>query len=150
MLAIDRFQSVSKLLYLRVLNQATEAVVSSDIDNWKLTFSNNISPQKQQGVLGASRLIVGKAQADIDIECWLTQDEGWAATAANTSLAFGAGFRNADGGAFFDVPSLTFNDAPVKFPGNGAASLSVKAAGFRDATGNYTLGMSLFPYLPVV
>ncbi len=148
LLAIDRYTSVSKLKYLRVVNQATEAIVSNDIATWKLTFNNNITPQKQQGLLGTARDVVGKAQVDMDIEAFLTQDEGWKACSANTSLAFGAGFRNADGGTFFDVPSLVFTDAPPKFPGNGPVSLSVKSAGFRDATGNYTLGMSTFAFLP--
>jgi hypothetical protein len=148
LLAIDRFTSVSKLKYLRVLNQATEAVVSQDVESWDLTLANNVTPQKQQGTLGAARDIVGKAQIDINMEAFLTQDEGWIACAQNTSLAFGAGFRNADGGIFLDVPSLTWNNAPPKFPGNGAVSLSVKAQAFRDSVGNYSLGVSLFAFLP--
>lgn len=148
LLAIGRLTSVSKQKLLRVTNRATEAIVSSDIDSFSLNWSNGYTPQKQQGTLGTARNVVGKAQLDVDLKAWLTQDEGWKACSANTALAMVAAYRNDDGGVLFDVPSLTWNDAPPDFPGNGAVSLAIKGQGFRDPTGNYTFGMTRFAFLP--
>lgn len=147
-LATDRFTTANLCRRIRVTNQATEAIVSADIDNWALTYMNHVVGQKQQGVLGNARAVTGKVELGIDLMAYLTQDEGWKACSQNTTLAMDAAYSNSDGAFLLDVPSLTYTDAPPKFPGNGPASLSVKAAGFRDAVGNYTLGMTMFPYLP--
>jgi hypothetical protein len=84
----------------------------------------------------------------IDAELYVNQIEGINAAPNNTTLTFGSGFRNADGGVFFLVPSLKFTEGPTTFPANGPVMLSAKSAGFRDAVGNYTLGISMFSDLP--
>jgi hypothetical protein len=123
-------------------------VVSNDIDNLKLMVMNHITPQKQIGTLGTARDVVGKIEVSADIMAYLTQPDAILACSANTTLQLGVGLRNTDGGIFFDVPSVKCTDAPPKFPGNGPVSLDLKSAGFRDATLNITLGVTLFPFLP--
>jgi hypothetical protein len=70
------------------------------------------------------------------------------ACSQNLTVSFGSGFRNNDGGIFFEIPSMKCTDAPPKFPANGPVTVDLKLGAFRDPTGNYTLGMTLFPYLP--
>jgi hypothetical protein len=148
-LAIEAFTTVTKLLYERFMVQATEAIVSDDIDTTKLTLMNHAMPQKQHGTLGTKRDVVGKAEVSLDANVFLTQDDALKACRANTTLMYGCGLRNGDFGMFFDVPSLKCTDAPPSFPANGPVTLALKLAAFRDAVGNYTLGVSLFPFLPV-
>lgn len=144
----QRFNTVSKELYLRFTDGTTGALVSNKISSWSLEHKNGVSPLKQQGFLGTFENIVGKAEVAIAAEVYVNSVDPINAGPANTTVAFGAGFRNTDGGVFFDVPSTKFTDSPMTFPANGPIMLSAKTAGFRDAVGNYTLGVSMFAYLP--
>ena len=150
LLAIDRYNTVTGTPYVKLSKQSDDSVVSNDIDNLKLTVMNHITPQKQIGTLGTARDVVGKIEVSADIMAYLTQPDAILACSANTTLQLGVGLRNTDGGIFFDVPSVKCTDAPPKFPGNGPVSLDLKSAGFRDATLNITLGVTLFPFLPTV
>ena len=147
-LASEGLTTATEQLYEQIMIQATEAVVSSDIETSALTLMNHISAQKQHGFLGTKRPIVGKAEATLDATVELTQDDAIKACQDNTTLMYGAGLRNGDGGWFFDIPSCKCTDAPPTFPANGPVTLALKLAAFRDPTNNYTLGMSLFPFLP--
>jgi hypothetical protein len=148
-LAIEAINSVTKLLYERIVVQATEALVSDDIDTSKLTVMNHVTPQKQHGTLGTKRDVVGKNEVSLDANVFLVSDDALKACRANTTLAYGVGLRNGDFGMFFDVPSLKCIESPPSFPANGPVTLALKLAAFRDAVGNYTMGVSLFPFLPV-
>ncbi len=144
----QRFNAVTKQPYLRFTDATTGAVVSNKVQSWKLMHKNGVTPLKQQGTFGTAESIVGKVELSIDAELYVNQVDGINAAPANTTLAFGSGFRNGDGGVFFDAPSLKFQDSPLTFPANGPVMLSAKAAGFRDAVGNFTLGISMFSDLP--
>lgn len=144
----QRFNGVTKERYLRFTNAASGAIVANKVQSWKLSHKNGVTPLKQQGTYGTAENIVGKAEVMVDAELYVNQTEGIAAAPDNTTLTFGAGFNNGDGGVFFLVPSLKFTEAATTFPANGPVMLSAKSAGFRDAIGNYTLGISMFADLP--
>lgn len=147
-LAIEGMTTVTKQLYEQIMIQGTEAIVSNDIEASTLTFMNHTSAQKQHGTLGTKRLIVGKAEAQLDVTAELTQDDALKACQNNTTLMYGTGLRNGDGGWFLDIPSCKCTDSPPSFPANGPVTLALKLQAFRDATNNWTLGMSMFPFLP--
>ncbi len=126
----------------------SDAIVSQDVSSWKLTLNNNITPQKQQGVFGAQRMIVGKCVVGVDMEVFYVQPDVEKAIRDNRTLRFDVLLNNGDGGVFFDVPALTFSGGAPKFPANGPVTISPTADAFRDTTFNYTLGMTIFPYLP--
>ncbi len=146
--AVDRFNTSTKEPYLQVLDAATEASVVSDVTSWKLTFSNNITGQKQHGKLGPKRLVVGKVSCSLDMEVVVTQDDAIRACSNNTTLMFGALLRNSNGGVFVNLPALKFTGAVPKFPANGVVTISPKGGAFIDPLGRYTLGLSVFAYLP--
>lgn len=147
-LATDRFNTSTKEPYIQVLNAATEASVASDVVSWTLNYSNGITGQKQHGKVGPKRLIVGKVDCSVDMELVVTQDDAIKACTANTTLAFGALLRNSNGGVFVNVPAMKFTGAVPKFPANGVVSISPKGGAFIEQVGRYTLGLSIFPYLP--
>jgi len=149
-LGIDRYNTVTREPYLSLRKKSDESVVSDDIETWALTYMNHVSAQKQQGTQGTKRVIVGKAEVGLSVTAAATSDAAMIACSQNTTLTFGAGFNSSDGGIFFDVPSVKCTNAPPKFPANSQVMLDLTAAGFRDSVGNYTLAVSLFPYLPVV
>jgi len=146
--AVQRFNAMTKQPYLRFTDATTGEIVSNKISSWKLTHKNGVSPLKQQGTYGTAENVMGKAEVGVDAECYVNGDAGIRAAPNNTTLTFGSGFRNGDGGIFFEVPALKFSDAALTFPGNGPIMLSPKAGGFRDPVTNYTLGVSMFAYLP--
>jgi hypothetical protein len=116
--------------------------------SWKLTFSNNITGQKQHGKLGPRRLVVGKVSCSLDMEVVVTQDDAIRACSNNTTLMFGALLRNSNGGVFVNLPAMKFTGAVPKFPANGVVTISPKGGAFIDPLGRYTLGLSVFAYLP--
>lgn len=144
----QRFNAVTKQRYLRFTDAATGAIVSNKVQSWNLTHKNGVSPLKQQGTFGTAENIVGKAEVDVEAEVYVNQVEGINAAPNNTTLTFGSGFNNGDGGVFWLVPSLKSNEGATTFPANGPVMLSLKNSGFRDALGNYTLGVSQFAFLP--
>lgn len=145
----SRFTAVTKTAYIRLLDATTGATVSNRFKSWKLAKKNNVGPQKQQGTLGTAFTVVGRRNVALDFELYVDQVEAINAAQDNTTLTWGAGLRNGDGGVFFEVPSLKITKAPTTFPANGPVMLSATNAGFRDAVGNYTLGVSMFSDLPV-
>ncbi|HET9893235.1 MAG TPA: phage tail tube protein [Mycobacterium sp.] len=149
-LCTNRFNTVTQIPYVVLKNKADETVISDDIQTWKLSYMNHISAQKQQGFFGTKRIVVGRRSAALTATVALTSDAAMTACANNTSLTFGAGINNPDGGLFFDVPSVVCTNAPPKFPQNSWITLDLTLAGFRDATGNTTLRVTQFPYLPTV
>lgn len=147
-LAIDRYNTVDRELYRRVLNQATEAIVVDDIESWKLQFMNRLTAIKAQGTLGTRDIVVGTAELSFDMTAFVTSDAALLACAQNTTLVVGIAFRNNDGGIFFNAPAVKCTDAPPAFPSNGPITAALKMQAFRDPIANYTLGVSLFPFLP--
>jgi len=147
-LAVDRFNTTTKQPYTKILNAATEAEVATDITSWALHFDNGISGQKQHGTFGNKRMIVGKVAATLDMDLVVTQDDAIKACTANTTLCFGTLLRNANGGVFVNLPALKFTGAVPKFPANGSVTISPKGGAFIEAVGRYTLGLSVFAYLP--
>lgn len=144
----QRFNTVTEQRYLRLTNSATGAIACNKFSSWKLIHKNGVSPLKQQGTLGTAENIVGKADVALDAEVYVNQVELINAAPANTTLTWGSGMNNGDGGVFFEIPSLKITDIPVTFPANAAIMLSAKSAGFRDDVGNYTMGVSTFAFLP--
>lgn len=143
-----RFNAVTKQPYVRFTDAATGAIISNKFMSWKMTAKNGVSPVKQHGFFGTAENIVGKFEILIDAELFVNQTEGISAAPNNTTISFGSGFRNADGGVFLLVPSLKFTEGALTFPANGPVMLSAKTGGFRDVAGNYTLGISMFGFLP--
>ncbi len=149
-LAIQRYNTTSNVFHLKVANKSTEVTVSDDIDTWDLTLMNHVTGQKQQGTLGNRRTVVGEFEVQLSANALLVDDTAIKACSNDTPLTFGVGLRNGDGGLFLDVPSAVCTQSPPAFPQNGAITLALQLGAFRDATTNYTLGISTWPYLPAV
>ena len=148
-LLTDPFNSVTKIpMGPRVMNATTEAVVASDIGSWSIDLTNNLSPQKQQGTYGTKRIIPGKVDVGFTAEVYLTQDDAIKACTANTPLAADVAIRCGNGGLVFEVPRMRFTGAVPKFPANGTVMISPRGGASIDPTGRYTLGVSVFAFLP--
>lgn len=147
-LCTERLNTVTREPYRRIMLKADESIVADDIETWKLTYSNNVTAQKQQGILGNARPIVGKVMSTLDVTAAMTQDNMIAACTNNTTLMAGFGFQSSDGGCFFDIQSLKCTESTTKFPSNSFVELSLKLEAFRDQVTNITAGVSVFAFLP--
>lgn len=149
-LAVDRFTTASAtaIPYVQFIDAATEASIASDVQSWSLTYDNGVTAQKQQGKIGAKRLIVGKLNVSLDAEIVVVADSAIKACTANTTLSFGALLRNTNGGVFISVPALVFTGAVPKFPANGVVMISPKGGAFIDPVLRDTVRFSYFAYLP--
>lgn len=147
-LATERFNSATKEPYVQFLIAATEVSVASDIQGWKLSFSNGVTGQEQHGKVGPKRIIVGKVACSLTTDLVVTQDDAIKACTANTTLSFGSLLRNGNGGVFVDLPAGKFTGAVPRFPANNVVTISPKLGAFVDPTLRYTLGLTVFAYLP--
>ncbi|MDQ1446818.1 MAG: hypothetical protein QOI20_3282 [Acidimicrobiaceae bacterium] len=141
------FTTASQVRRLRVSN-TDETGISTDILDWKLTVNNNVKPQVQQGTLGAKRIITGRFDVSLDVTCIFTQDDVCKAIRDNRTCAFDVAIASTDGAVLFDVPSLTLGDGGPDIAANEAVKLPASIEAFRDTTYNFSLGMTVFPYLP--
>lgn len=142
------FNTVTEQPRLSVANPATGAIVSQDIDTWKLTHSNKVFAQKQQGVLGPNRMIPGTCTVSLALNIFLTQPDLINAAINNTTLRAAGCLRNGDCGILWDLPALKAENGAPAMPENGAVTLSTTLTANMDTTYLYTIGYTKFPYLP--
>lgn len=147
-LATSALNNVTELPRIRLYDPMNAIVISQDIMSWKLTLQNNVTPQKQQGTLGAARLIVGKCIVAVAMELFLIVDDTIKAIRDNRSLQFDVTLRNNDAACLWDVPGGMLDAGAEKFPANGPVTIAPTLLAFRDPTMNYTLGCSRFPFMP--
>lgn len=118
---------------------------------WKkvdVKVNNGITPEKILALLGAKYMNVGQLQVDLDAEALFTTDVLISAIRANTTMTMDFLLRNTDGGVMIDVPALTIGDGKLSLPRYKTVTISEKCEAFVDPTLGFSLGISLFPYLP--
>lgn len=143
------FNTAHHVVRIKVAQKSNDASLLVDISNWTLSLTNNISPQTQQGVLGARRMVVGECGVSFDVGGYLVQDDTMTAAADARLVTFDVAIRNADGTVLFDVPNGQLTAPDLDFPENGPVTLSTSVMASRDAAFyDTTLGMSTFPYTP--
>lgn len=143
-LAVSTSTDLSRL---RISN-VDETGISTDFQNIKITFANNVEPQKQLGTLGAVLLNVGKFEVTVEADCIFTSDSVVKAVRDNRTCSMDVVMRNGDFGALIDVSSMTIDSTDRKFETNKSVMISAKSTGFQDAVTGFTCGMTVFPYLP--
>lgn len=131
-----------------VATKVDETGITTDFKSLTVTLSNNVSPEKVLGNLGARYMNAGNFEADIETQVLFTSPEVLAAIRANTTLGMYFALRNEDGGVMCDFPSGTFDGGSREFPVNQTVLLSTTFAGFEDPALGYSFSVSLFPVLP--
>lgn len=143
------FNTAHHIRRIKCCQKSNDASLLVDISSWSLNINRNISPQTQQGVLGARRMVIGEFGASFDVSGYLVQDDSMAAAADARQVTFDVAIRNAQGAILFDVPNGQLTPPDTDFPENGAVTLGTQVMASRDADFyDTTLGMSTFPYTP--
>lgn len=135
------------LMRLRVMN-TDESGVSTDFANLKITFKNNVEPEKQLGTLGATLMNVGKFEVSVEADCIFTSDSVIAAVHDNRVVEMEVLMRNSEFGAMMNIASMSIDEAGRKFETNKSVQINAKGSGFQDSILGYTASMSMFASLP--
>ncbi len=122
--------------------------ISTDFENAKISIKNNITPQKQIGTLGSTKMINGQCALTCDLTIIFTTTEAIKAVRDNRTCHMDILMRNPDFGMMLDVHSMTLDTADKKLEKNKAITLGVKTTGFQDAKSGSTFGLSMFAWLP--
>ena len=135
------------VMRLRVSN-TDETGISTDFQSCKMTIKNNISPEKELGQLGAKLMNVGRFEVMVEMDVIFTSDQVIKAIHDNRQASMDIGLRNGDFGVLLDLSSMSIDSGDRKFEKNKSVVIQAKTTGFQDPTLSFTLGASIFPYLP--
>jgi len=127
---------------------ADETGLSTAFKSITLTINNNVSPEKVLGQLGALFMNVGQLEIDIEAQLLFTNAEVINAIRNNETVSLDLGFKNDDGGVYFDVASATLGGGDREFPVNETVLINTTVQAFGDVDLGYSLAMTVFPYLP--
>lgn len=139
--------TATDLMRLRVSN-TDETGISTDFQSIKITVKNNVEPEKQLGVLGATKMNVGKFEVMVEADVIFTSDDVIKAIHDNRTCTMDVCIRNGDFGVVLDISSMTLDSGDRKLETNKSVLIAAKATGFQDATLGYTMSLSEFAFLP--
>jgi hypothetical protein len=123
-----------------------EADLATCFKSLSLTISNEVSPEKCLGTLGASFMNTGNIAVTMEAELLFTDSALAQSIKDNATVTFDFLLNNDDGAIALDLPSLTLGGGAKNFPVNEAIKISVTGSTFADATLNTSIGYSEFPY----
>ncbi len=141
--------TATDLIRLRIADH-DEVGISTDFQSLKVTASNGVSPEKQLGQLGASKMNVGQHTEMVEASCIFTNDLVIKAVKDNRTNSLDIMMRNGDFGALLDVQSMTLDDANRKMERQKSVIVDSKAMGFQDLDSGSTASLSVFAYLPPI
>jgi len=135
--------------YLRLTVQdEDEAGLTTDFKTWTATIRNGVQAEKVQGTLGAKYMNHGKFMVDIDATMVFSNSAVATRIRDNTLVGFRWALRNEDGAVHFSVPSCRIGQGLRGFPENESVTIQTSLMAEEDETLGYSIGISLFPYLP--
>lgn len=131
------------------LQEADENGLSTYFKSLDLTITNNVKPEKTVGVLGATFMNAGNFGLSLKADLVFTNAAVVSAIKNNETLTMDFAVENGDGAIHIDIPSMTIGDGTKGFTMNESVSISLTGGAFLDSVLNTSIGVSLFPYMPV-
>ncbi len=114
-----------------------------------LTITNEVSPEKCLGTLGALFMNTGNLKVSLEAELLFTDSALAAAIVDNDTVTFDFLLSNDDGAFALDLPSLTLGGGAKSFPVNESIKISVTGTTFADAVLDTSIGFTEFPHWAV-
>ena len=141
------FNTSSDFVRLRVqdLDETGSFTAFKDVE---FTLTNNVSPRKCLGVLGAAGTNIGIMTIDGSGSVTFDSQEIITWIRDNESLSMDFALRNDDGGFILDMPSLTLGGGDLDLPADETVTASVELAGYNHPTLNTSLIIDVFSYYP--
>lgn len=142
------FNTSSDFARLRI-QEVDETGLTTDFKNLTITFNNNVNPQKCLGILGAAFMNFGNFEVTVEGNVLFSNPRVVNAIRNNETVTMDFVLRNDDGAIGIDIPSMTLGGGGKEFPINESVQLALTGEAFADPTLNTSIGVSLFPVVPL-
>lgn len=143
----EPFNTSSDIMRLRVTDTDDNGVTTFFKDT-NISINNNVAAEYVLGQLAAEFMNFGNFQVSIETSVLFTDAIVLNAIRNNTTLGLDMSYKNGDGGFVLSLPSGTFGDGSKSFPRNQKVTVTAPFMAHRDEDRGYTMGVSLFWYLP--
>lgn len=141
------FNTTADIARLRI-QEVDETGLTTDFKFMNMTINNNATPEKVISEFGAKYINTGTFELDIETQIVFTDSDIVSAVRDNTTVTMDFALRNEDGAIAFDIPSVVLTGDQQEFPVNESVLITTTAQAFKDATLDYSMSISLFPYVP--
>ncbi|CAM0042291.1 hypothetical protein VPHK459_0042 [Vibrio phage K459] len=145
--ATEPFNTSSDIMRLRVTD-VDDNGVSTFFKDTNISINNNVAAEYVLGQLAAEFMNFGNFEVDIETTAVFTDPILLNAIRNNTTLGIDMAYKNGDGGFVLSLPCGTFGDGSKSLPRNEKVKLTTPFMAHRDEDRGYTMGVSLFWYLP--
>lgn len=122
--------------------------LTTDFKSMTLTISNNVSPEKVLGRLGARFMNYGNFTIGVEAQALFTDVAVAEAVRNNTTQKLDVLLRNNDGGIYIDLPEVTLGGGDNEFPVNETVLINTTIESHGDAVYDASQMVTIFPYLP--
>ncbi|CAM0073111.1 hypothetical protein VPHK391_0042 [Vibrio phage K391] len=143
----EPFGTQSDIMRLRV-SDVDDNGVSTFFKDTNISINNNVAAEYVLGQLAAEFMNFGNFEVDIETTAVFTDAILLNAIRNNTTLGIDMAYKNGDGGFVLSLPCGTFGDGSKSLPRNEKVKLTTPFMAHRDEDRGYTMGVSLFWYLP--
>lgn len=143
----EPFNTSSDIMRLQVTDVDDNGVTTFFKDT-NISINNNVAAEYVLGNLAAEFMNFGNFEVDIETTAVFTDAILLNAVRNNTTLGLDMSYKNGDGGFVLSLPSGTFGDGSKSLPRNEKVKLTTPFMAHRDEDRGYTMGVSMFWYLP--
>ncbi|AUR83962.1 major tail protein [Vibrio phage 1.046.O._10N.286.52.E3] len=143
----EPFNTSSDIMRLRV-SDVDDNGVTTFFKDTNISINNNVAAEYVLGQLAAEFMNFGNFEVDIETTAVFTDAILLNAIRNNTTLGIDMAYKNGDGGFVLSLPCGTFGDGSKSLPRNEKVKLTTPFMAHRDEDRGYTMGVSLFWYLP--
>ncbi|QZI93264.1 hypothetical protein SIPHO075v1_p0041 [Vibrio phage PS65A.1] len=143
----EPFNTSSDIMRLRV-SDVDDNGVTTFFKDTNISINNNVAAEYVLGQLAAEFMNFGNFEVDIETTAVFTDAILLNAIRNNTTLGIDMTYKNGDGGFVLSLPCGTFGDGSKSLPRNEKVKLTTPFMAHRDEDRGYTMGVSLFWYLP--
>lgn len=147
--ANEAYNTVTNLNRVR-LTGIDDSGLSTYLKDVTVTVNNNVSGENVLGVMGAAFTNLGNLEVTMDTETVMTDGAVLAAIRNNATVNFELAGVNGDGAFVVNIPSMTLGDGSKNLATGEKVKVTVSGTAHEEESIGFTIGFSLFPYLPAV
>ena len=138
------FNTTADIARLRITDVDEEGI-TTDFKSLTLNLSNNVSPEKVIGQLGAKYINFGNFEVGLEAQLIFSNKDVIEAIRANETVTMDFILKNSDGVIAVDIPSMTLGGGAREFPRNESVLINTTCEAFRDSILGSSLGISIIP-----
>ena len=138
------FNTTADIARLRI-TQVDELGITTDFKSLTLNLSNNVSPEKVVGQLGAKYVNFGNFEVGLEAQLIFSDQVVIDKIRDNETVTMDFVLKNGDGVIAIDIPSMTLGGGAREFPRNESVLINTTCEAFRDSILGSSLGVSIIP-----